>query len=463
MATLNIDKGVAYGVRYREINSTLNCRPCHLHHPSEIYRDDVSLKDRDSVSRRDQMDEFSIHHEESVMQQSTSQALHVSVDTGCYQHHVAVGLSNGEYLGCFEFNHNKEGFAEFFHEIEGYKQRSNGEVCVAMEGYNGHARPLDQMVLLRDYRLFNINNVKLARFKEIFPGAAKTDPIDSRKGLELFQLQQTLPLAKNVLQEVGVIPEVNQQLKRLTRRRRRLVNERISYINTLQADLRSVSPGLVDITQDVKNIWFLNFLASAEDLRQLKNREASSLLQIRQVGQRYLKEIQTWQAQATFSDDVEFVWALVHQDVLRIIELRTMIQTIDKQLRGLMEKSTIAQRLLTIKGFGETSCAELAGEIGCIERFEKEASLALYLGMAALDNSSGTYQGSKRSKQVNQRAKMAMMNAVDKHRKWIEQSGIYYQKKRNEGKKHNQALRSLGRHMVRVIFKMLTENRDYYV
>ena len=149
--------------------------------------------------------------------------------------------------------------------------------------------------------------------------------------------------------------------------------------------------------------------------------------------------------------------------MLRIIELRTMVKTLDKQLISLMERSALAQHLLSIKGYGNTSCAELAGEIGCIERFEKEASLALYLGMAALDNSSGTYQGSKRSRQVNQRAKMAMMNAVDKHRKWSEQSGRYYQKKRNEGKKHNQALRSLGRHRVRVIFKMLKEDGDYYL
>lgn len=397
------------------------------------------------------------------MQQSPSQSLHVSIDIGCYHHHAAIGLSDGEYLGCFDFNHNLEGFKEFFDTIESYKERSNGEVCIAMEGYNGHARPLDQMVLLKDYRLFNINNVKLSRFKEIFPGAAKSDRIDARKGLELFQLQRSLPLAKNVLQEVGEIPQVNQQLKRLTRRRRRLVNERVSYINALQADLRSVSPGLVDITKDVKNVWFLNLLASAADIRQLKTQSTNALLTIPQVGQCYLQVIQSWQAVATFSDDVEFVWPLIRQDVLRILELRKMILSIDKQSRELMEKSDIAQRLLSIKGFGETGCAELAGEIGCIDRFQHETNLALYLGMAVLDNSSGTYQGSKRSKQVNLRAKMAMMNALDKHRKWVEQSGKYYQKKRNEGKKHNQALRSLGRHMVRVIFKMLTEDRDYYV
>ncbi len=43
------------------------------------------------------------------------------------------------------------------------------------------------------------NNLKLARFKEIFPGAAKTDRLDARKGLELFQLREHLPLANAVL------------------------------------------------------------------------------------------------------------------------------------------------------------------------------------------------------------------------------------------------------------------------
>jgi hypothetical protein len=50
----------------------------------------------------------------------------------------------------------------------------------AMEGDNGYARPLDRLVGARRYRLHNIiNHLKLARFKEIFPGAVKTD----RRGL----------------------------------------------------------------------------------------------------------------------------------------------------------------------------------------------------------------------------------------------------------------------------------------
>ncbi len=83
--------------------------------------------------------------------------------------------------------------------------------------------------------------------------------IDAPKGLELFQLSDHLPLAKEVLQEVRGTPKENEVLKRLTRRRRRLVNERVRVINNLQTDLQAVCPGLLEITSEVSNQWFLTF------------------------------------------------------------------------------------------------------------------------------------------------------------------------------------------------------------
>jgi hypothetical protein len=83
--------------------------------------------------------------------------------------------------------------------------------------------------------------------------------------------------------------------------------------------------------------------------------------------------------------------------------------------------------------------------------------------MSTLDNSSGKYQGSKAPKHVNTRAKAAMMIAIDRHRKYVPESQGYYEKKRSEGKKHNQAIRALGRHLCRIIYKMLKEDREYEV
>jgi hypothetical protein len=157
---------------------------------------------------------------ESLMFETIPLEVRVSVDIGCHQHRVAIGLSDGKVLEEFDIVHQAEGFEHFFRRIATYEQQYACPVAVAMEGFNGYARPLDTMIRARDYRLYNINNLKLARVKEIFPGAAKTDALDARKGLELFQLRDHLPLAKEVLQEVAATPEENTILKRLTRRRR---------------------------------------------------------------------------------------------------------------------------------------------------------------------------------------------------------------------------------------------------
>jgi transposase len=389
--------------------------------------------------------------------------LRVGVDVGSRCHTVAIGLSDGSLLEEFEIPHTAEGFRDFFARVEACGRRHAAPIAVAMEGYNGHVRPLDSLVRARGWRLFNVNNLKLARFKEIFPAAAKSDRIDSAKTLELFQLRDHLPMAGDVLQEVMAMPEENDILKRLSRRRRRLVNERGRVINSLQADLQAVAPGLLQITRDVGNLWFLNFLTCRKGLLKLARVRRASLLKVSGIGATYADAIQAWQSRAYFAPDASLVGDMIQQDGARILELKQQIKALEEQMAHVAESSSIASQLASIPGYGSVCSAELAGEIGTVERFRNEASLALYLGMATLDNSSGKSRGSKAPKHVNARAKAAMMAAVDHHRKLVPQSQRYYEKKRAEGKKHNQAIRALGRHLCRVIFKMLTQDRPYRI
>ena len=389
--------------------------------------------------------------------------LRVSVDVGYRRHSVAMGLSSGEVLEEFEIDHRIEGFQEFFLRIEKHQKSQGCEVAVAMEGYNGYARPLDSLVRARGYRLYNLNNLKFARFKEIFPGAAKSDRIDARKGLELFQLSDHLPLAKEVLQEVRGTPPENEVLKRLTRRRRRLVNERVRVVNNLQADLQAVCPGLLEITGEASNQWFLNFLLSTDTLPQLARLRRSTLLKIPSVGVKCAGTIEGWQKRAHFSEEVKCVGEMIQEDARRCLELDEKIKRLEAKIAEIAKGSKIAKTLRSIPGFGPVCTSELAGEVGTIERFGGEASLSLYLGMSTLDNRSGKYQGTKAPKHVNTRAKAAMMIGVDRHRKYVPESQRYYEKKRSEGKKHNQAIRALGRHLCRIIYKMLKEERPYEI
>jgi transposase len=181
------------------------------------------------------------------------------------------------------------------------------------------------------------------------------------------------------------------------------------------------------------------------------------------VGVKCVSIIEDWQKRAHFSQEVEWVGEMIQEDANRCLDLDGKIKRLEAKIAEVAKDSKIAKVLRTIPGFGAVCTSELAAEIGTIERFASEASLSLYLGMSTLDNSSGKYQGTKTPKHVNTRAKAAMMIALDRHRKYVPESQRYYEKKRSEGKKHNQAVRALGRHLSRIIYKMLTEEREYQI
>src|SRR5690606_40659358 len=82
----------------------------------------------------------------------TVSEIRVSIDVGCHSHSVAIGLPTGEVLEEFDLQHRPEGFDLFFARVERCQRRYGGEVSVAMEGYNGWARPLDTLVRSHGYR-----------------------------------------------------------------------------------------------------------------------------------------------------------------------------------------------------------------------------------------------------------------------------------------------------------------------
>ena len=389
--------------------------------------------------------------------------LRVGIDVGSTRHRVAVGLPDGTLIDEFDINHHTAGFNQFFRRIAVLEARHPLPVSVAMEGYNGWARPLDGLIRQHGWVLYSVNNLKLARYKEIFPAPAKTDAIDARRILELFQLAAHLPVARDALQAVAACPAVNDTLKRLTRRRKQLVVERVRIVNHMQADLHAVCPELLALTGDVTNVWFLNFLTCRDALPKLAKLQQRSVLAIAAIGQKYAGQIQVWQRSACFAPDVDIVSEMILQDARRIQALGTNIKTLDRHIKATAADSALAQTLRSIPGFGDTTTAELAGEIGTLTRFESEAGLALYTGMAALDNSSGKRTGARTPRQVNTRAKAAMMVAVARHISQIPVSRAYYDKKRAEGKKHNQAIRALGRQLIRVIWSLVKHEREYEI
>lgn len=103
---------------------------------------------------------------------------------------------------------------------------------------------------------------------------------------------------------------------------------------------------------------------------------------------------------------------MILQDAHRILALGKDIKAMDQKIAAIAAHSELAQTIGSLPGFGKTSMAEIAGEVGSLARFKSEAGLAVYRDMSTLDNSSGKKSSAKTPCHVNTRAKAAMMVAV---------------------------------------------------
>lgn len=154
---------------------------------------------------------------------------------------------------------------------------------------------------------------------------------------------------------------------------------------------------------------------------------------------------------------------MIVSDARQMLALRQQILALEAELKVLAGQSGMARRIQTVPGFGLVCGCELAGEIGSIARFAKTDSLAMYLGVAPLDNSSGKFKGSKVPRQVNRRARDAMMIAAVHHIAAVPASKAYFDKNRAAGKTHQQAVRVDAHMLARVLFSMLKNSKDYAI
>lgn len=86
---------------------------------------------------------------------SVAYEIRVCMDIGSQSHQVAIGLSTGKIIEEFCISHTPLGIKSFFQKIDEYQSQYQLPVVVAMESYNGYARPIDKQVLSKGFKLIN--------------------------------------------------------------------------------------------------------------------------------------------------------------------------------------------------------------------------------------------------------------------------------------------------------------------
>jgi transposase len=384
------------------------------------------------------------------------------IDVGSEQHHIIIMddqeqiLYDREVTCKFRDFHNA---IEEFREIEAKKKVT---IEFAMEGKNGYGSPFDRLLIENRFRLYNVDNLKLRRFKDVFGAEWRNDRRDAKMLAKMLKLREHVDTGnEKAFIEVTKMPSVNEKLKILTRYQQSLINEKSRLQNRLRKRVLEVCPDVLEFgNTDSKKL--LRFLIKYPDFSKYKKLTMEALLKIRTIGKKQASLMLDGLRDIQCIDEMAEVYkTIISSSAKRILELKEEIDMLDSKLEELGEKSTEVKRLISMSGVGTKLSSRFVGEVGNINRFEREDQLAVYCGVACLDDDSGKSKKTRAVYKANRICKATMIKIAGCTIRYIPESKAYYDKKRAEGKKHNHALRCLARQLIKVIFKLLKEDRDY--
>ena len=143
--------------------------------------------------------------------------------------------------------------------------------------------------------------------------------------------------------------------------------------------------------------------------------------------------------------------------------LKEQVKVLDKAIEQQFE--IIPNTLTSIPGIGKVYSAGIIAEIGDIHRFDSQASVAKFAGLVWHKDQSGEFEAehSRMIKSGNRYLRYYLLEAANSVRRCDSEFRRYYNLKYHEVNKfqHKRALALTARKLVRLVFRLLKDNRLY--
>jgi transposase len=274
--------------------------------------------------------------------------------------------------------------------------------------------PLERFLLDRGETVLRLPPHLMAGARRSAREPGKSDPIDALAiaRAALREGADTLPTAQ--------LAGVELEIRLLTVHRERLVASRTRLINELRWHLHDLWPDW-----EIRERGLIHPGLQQQVSRRLKRTEPT-------VRVRIARDL-----------------------IARVRELTATINELQRELSGLVH--TVAPQLLAERGLGVLIAAKLIGEIGDITRFRTDAQLARLAGCAPIPVSSGRTDRYRLDRGGNRHLNHAIHLLAVSKLLHDPATALYIAKQRQSGKTHRDAIRCLKRHLVRRIWRLLTD------
>lgn len=377
--------------------------------------------------------------------------VYIGIDIAKFKHFASVVSSDGEVIvKPFPFENSRQGFMKLLEEIENFQ-----DCLIGLESTGHYAENLIFFLYQRGYQIGVINPIQTDALRDSNIRKTKTDKIDTKLVVQCLMLKK-YSLVNS--QDINII-----KLKRLSRFKMETVQQQTRIKTQLTSCLDVVFPELVGFFKGnlhLKTSYaLLEKYPSAKAIASARIDGLTNLLRANSRG-KYSQD-KALQLKSLAKESIGLDNPAIELQIQCLIkQLRLyqhQIKDIDLSIMTLME--LINSPILTIPGVGYTLGAMIISEIGDIKRFSNPSKLLAFAGLDPIVKQSGNFQSD--SMKISKRGSTYLRYAIYRVAFIIiynnETFHNYYIDKRSQGKNHRVALGHVCNKLVRVIFKILTD------
>lgn len=336
-----------------------------------------------------------------------------------------------------------------------------GQVTWAIDLAGGGAALLITLLIRAEQRLLYIPGRTVYHASGGYRGDGKCDAKDAAIIADQARMRRDL-------QPLRPGDELTVELRILTSRRTDLVTDRTRVINRLRAQLLEYFPALeraFDYSQNKAARILLTGYQTPDGLRRAGAARLAAWLRKRKAYNAdavAAAAMRAAEAQHTVVPGQQLAAVIVARLAEEVMTLDTEIAETESLIEERFRRHRHAEIILSMPGFGVILGAEFLAAAGDVGLYDSPDRLAGVAGLAPVPRDSGRISGNlKRPRRYNRRLLRACYLAAQSAKRTDPASRSYYDRKRREGKTHRQAVLSLARRRINVLWAMLRDNSSY--
>lgn len=380
--------------------------------------------------------------------------IYVGIDIAKLNHFASAISSDGEImLQPFKFTNDYDGFHLLVQKLDSLDSDS---IIIGLESTAHYGNNLVEFLVKHNYKVCVINPIQTSTMRKNNIRKTKTDKIDT------YIIAKTLMMNPHRFfsqRDLSIM-----HLKDLGRFRMKLIKKRTQGKIQLTSYVDQAFPELQYFFKSgihQKSVYaVLKEAPTPDDIASMHLTHLSHLLEVSSHG--HFKKDTATELRILAQKSVGCNDSSISTQITQTIEL---IELLDNQVHDIESEmelivNSLDSVIMTIPGIGFINGGMILGEIGDITRFSNPSKVLAFSGLDPTVYQSGNFNAShtKMSKRGSRPLRYALINAAHNVVRNNKTFKDYYDQKISEGKSHYNALGHCAGKLVRIIYKMLTDN-----